>query len=88
MAWANIREIGRRLDSHLEPILVATLAGYKITDCRFAVANLTARKSAPNPNAGSALLSQIRVAISGAEADSTARTWLAGSNPHLAEDTP
>ena len=87
-ARTDLREIVRRLNSHLGPTLVAALAGVK--ERRQPIR--WAKPDGPEINDKAARRVQLAhrawSSISNAESDSVARAWFIGSNPRLREDTP
>ena len=87
-ARENIREIVRRLNSHLGPTLVAALAGTKDRRQPIRWAKPDGPKLSAEFERRIRFAQRVWVAISDAESDSVARAWFIGSNPRLNEDTP
>jgi len=88
-ARLDIHEVVRRLNNHLGPLLVATLAGSKDPKLPHKWAKPVGG-SMPGPAFQKRLLLAHRVwiAIADAESDAIARAWFLGGNPFLGEDTP
>lgn len=87
-ARLDIHELVRRLNSHLGPLLVASLAGSKDSKLPYKWAKLD------GPTPGPAFQKRLQAAhrvwksLADAENEAIARAWFIGGNPFLQEDTP
>lgn len=87
-ARLDIHEVVRRLNSHLGPLLVATLAGSKDPKAPHRWARPAGSVPGPAFQKRLFLAHRVWIAIADAETDSIARAWFVGGNPFLEEDTP
>ena len=84
----DIHEVVRRLNSHLGPLLVATLAGSKDPKAPHRWAKPAGSIPGPAFQKRLLLAHRVWIAIADAETDAIARAWFVGGNPFLEEDTP
>ena len=84
----DTHELVRRLNSHLGPTLVATLAGGRDRK----MPHRWAKPDGPMPRdeaiARLTMAHRVWQKVAGAESDSVARTWFIGANPRLGEVAP
>ncbi|NKX52712.1 hypothetical protein HER39_19480 [Arthrobacter deserti] len=87
-ARLDIHEIARRLNTHLGPLLVATLAGAK--DRKLPHKWAKPDGPVPGPAFQKRLLLAHRawISLADAETEHVARAWSMGGSPFLDEDTP
>lgn len=78
----------RRLNMHLWPLLVATLAGSKDSKLPYKWAKPDGPTPGPAFQKRLQLAHRAWLAIADAENEDIARAWFVGGNPFLQEDTP
>lgn len=87
-ARLDIHEVVRRLNSHLGPLLVATLAGSKDPKLPHKWAKPHGPTPGPSFQKRLYLAHRVWIAIADAETEAIARAWFVGGNPFLGEETP
>lgn len=87
-ARLDIHELVRRLNSHLGPLLVATLAGSKDSKLPYKWAKPDGTTPGPAFQKRLQLAHRAWLIIADAESEAIARAWFVGGNPFLDEDTP
>lgn len=89
-ARMDIHELVRRLNLHLGPLLVATLAGSKDPKLPYKWAKPDGKGVTPGPTFQKRLqlAHRIWLSLADAEGEAIARSWFIGGNPFLSEDTP
>lgn len=84
----DIHEVVRRLNSHLGPTLVATLAGAKDPKAPHRWAKIDGAEPRTPAQQRLRAAHRIWIMISSAENDHIARAWFIGANPRLREEAP
>lgn len=87
-ARLDIHELVRRLNSHLGPLLVASLSGSKDSKLPYKWAKPDGPTPGPAFQKRLQLAHRIWLAVADAESEAIARAWFIGGNPILDEDTP
>lgn len=87
-ARLDIHELVRRLNSHLGPLLVASLAGSKDAKLPYKWAKPDGPTPGPAFQKRLQLAHRVWLSLADAESEAVARAWFIGGNPFLDEDTP
>lgn len=87
-ARMDIHELVRRLNLHLGPLLVATLAGSKDPKLPYKWAKPGGTTPGPAFQKRLQLAHRVWLSLADAEGEAIARSWFVGGNPFLGEDTP
>lgn len=87
-ARLDIHELVRRLNSHLGPLLVASLAGSKDSKLPYKWAKQDGPTPGPAFQKRLQLAHRVWLSLADAESEAIARAWFIGGNPFLDEDTP
>lgn len=86
-ARLDIHELVRRLNSHLGPLLVASLSGSKDSKLPYKWVKPVGPTPGPAFQKRQQLAHRAWLSISNAESEAIARAWFIGGSPFLGEDT-